>query len=79
MEKKVQEQRDMWEEVFLIYLDDDSTKKTKVALIQKEVGGITIRITEDGTPFFLPYNRILKIKHRTTKEDDNGNNRNKYV
>jgi hypothetical protein len=64
---------DTWEEVFIIYLDDDDSKKTKVALIQREVGGIIIKITEEGVPFFIPYNRILKTKLRTWKKDDDGN------
>lgn len=64
----------IFEESWILYYDDDDTKKSKVALISKEMGGVTIKITADGTPFFIPYNRVLKIKPRTPQKEDDRTN-----
>ena len=57
-----------WEELFIVYKDDDDSVKSRVAFIQKEQAGVNIKITAEGIPFFLPYNRVLKIKPRTQKD-----------
>jgi hypothetical protein len=55
----------------LVYLEDNGQNKDKqVIILEKDNLGIKVQIWDEinnkevGTPFFLPWSRILKIKDK---------------
>lgn len=58
-----------FEKKFIIYYDDDDVIKKKVAWIRFENGGVTIKAELDGNPFWIPINRVLKIKNFKISEE----------
>ena len=57
---------------YIIYLDDDNSKKKKVAWIKYENNGYWIKIAPLSAPFWINTQRILKIKEVKKEEVDNG-------
>lgn len=57
-----------YEYCFIVY-DDEGVKKEKKAHVRKDDNGVSIKLSIDSTAFFIPYNRVYKIKKATEVEN----------
>lgn len=54
----------------IIYLDDDDKVKNKYVIIVEETPhGIELKFPDSKDTFFLPWARVLKIKHIGANEE----------
>ena len=51
-----------YEYKFIIYEDDDGTIKYKSAYICKDISGVEIKFSKDSSSFWIPNDKIKKIK-----------------
>jgi len=51
-----------YELCFIFYLDDRDERKEKTAFVFRDTNGVWIKFTQEMEAFFVPYQRVLKIK-----------------